>query len=379
MAFINKFAHFLGVKGIAEPLVRKDIKESTQQLQEMYHLALKVKRDEKREEIFKDMLFFQLGHDGEKAVIFELKNSYIPMIILHDIRLEAANRSAQIDFILITHEFIMILETKKLSGDIEITAEGEFIRRLRNHHGRGYRQEGIYSPVVQNERHIDLVKQMLVGAGIIKNIPILSTVVIANPKSIINRKKASESISRQIIKIDQLNAHIKKNIGSRNEMQEETMSNIYKYLLGKHTPKQYNLMEKYSIEINELNNCPNPSIEDTAEFMKEYKKRVFGEMKDASSEVKRVLSPDTKRVAVNESPQDGRDAGVAIRGKLKSYRLARSKQEGVPPYYIFSDAELELLMNGRPKTIGELGKMKGFGPKKLEKYGQDIINIINFK
>jgi hypothetical protein len=54
-------------------------------------------------------------------VYFELKNSFIPMLCLHDIRLEYNDYIAQFDFILITCKFIYVLETKKLNGDIEIT------------------------------------------------------------------------------------------------------------------------------------------------------------------------------------------------------------------------------------------------------------------
>ena len=48
------------------------------------------------------------------------------MLCFHDIRLEYNDYVAQFDFIVITTKFIYVLETKKLSGDIEVNSDGRF-------------------------------------------------------------------------------------------------------------------------------------------------------------------------------------------------------------------------------------------------------------
>ena len=62
--------------------------------------------------------------------------------------------------------------------------------------------------------------------------------------------------------------------------------------------------------------------------------------------------------------------------ELKSYRLKMSRQENIKPYYIYNDKQLTELINKSPKSIDELKQISGFGEKKAEKYGNDIISIL---
>jgi len=62
---------------------------------------------------------------------------------------------------------------------------------------------------------------------------------------------------------------------------------------------------------------------------------------------------------------------------LKSYRLKTSREEGIKPYFIFNNAEMEELIKINPRTKTELLRVRGFGEKKIEKYGDAILNILN--
>ena len=64
----------------------------------------------------------------------------------------------------------------------------------------------MYSPIVQNERHINVLKEILKDKlGYKKNLNrIESLVVIANPSTIINKKYAPSNIANKIIRNDQL-------------------------------------------------------------------------------------------------------------------------------------------------------------------------------
>ena len=64
------------------------------------------------------------------------------MICLHDIRIEDGDYAAQLDFVVITHKYIMILETKKLNGDILINECGDFIRSIKNNYSKGTKKRG---------------------------------------------------------------------------------------------------------------------------------------------------------------------------------------------------------------------------------------------
>ena len=95
------------------------------------------------------------GLIGEKNIAFELSNSGMPMYILHDIHLELEDLSAQIDYIVVTKKVIYVIECKNLIGNITIDRDGNFIRDF-VFGGRKIR-EGIYSPITQNQRHLEAV------------------------------------------------------------------------------------------------------------------------------------------------------------------------------------------------------------------------------
>ena len=62
---------------------------------------------------------------------------------------------------------------------------------------------------------------------------------------------------------------------------------------------------------------------------------------------------------------------------MPSLRLVFSRKEGIKPYYIFNNTQLEEIIAMRPKTVGELMQVKGFAEIKCQKYGNDIIEILN--
>lgn len=62
--------------------------------------------------------------------------------------------------------------------------------------------------------------------------------------------------------------------------------------------------------------------------------------------------------------------------KLKSFRLSVSKLEGVLPYMILSANTLKEISGRYPLDEEQLKDIGGIGPVKIDKYGEDIINII---
>ncbi|MFT8352303.1 HRDC domain-containing protein [Clostridium saccharoperbutylacetonicum] len=54
-----------------------------------------------------------------------------------------------------------------------------------------------------------------------------------------------------------------------------------------------------------------------------------------------------------------------------------SKEENLKPFMVFTNQELDLIVENKPKNDGELMKIRGFGIKKVEKYGEAILKIIN--
>lgn len=171
-----------------------------------------------KDKIDEQIAIAEAGLKGENQIAFELKNSGMDMLIMHDLYLEKNGLSAQIDFLVITRKHIFVIECKNLYGNIEIDEKGNFIR----HRGQGkfYRKEGFTSPVSQNERHLNILKEIrreyknnFVTQGLFDKLfpqTYRSIVVLANPKTILNDSKAPEDIRKVVIRLDQLVAYIKK-------------------------------------------------------------------------------------------------------------------------------------------------------------------------
>ena len=68
--------------------------------------------------------------------------------------------------------------------------------------------------------------------------------------------------------------------------------------------------------------------------------------------------------------------GLDLFAKLRELRTKLAKQEGVPPYVIFSDKTLVELCIKLPQTEKELLSVSGIGEYKAEKYGDAFLKSI---
>ena len=314
---------------LKQPVFYKSDSDSLKQLERLKQLHATASEQHKPQ-IERDMKLLSYGILGEENVAFELNNSYLPLIALHDLRLEYEGLSAQIDYLIITPKLCLIVECKNLFGNITIKQNGDFIREL-NYNGKRYK-EGIYSPMTQNTRHLEMVKR--IGSDSKKNGLLRasfekyfddnykSVIVLANPKTIINTKSAPKVMNGQIIRSDQLIAHIKKldkeskNLASSEKQMYQQADFFMRY--HKENPKDY--AGKYVHE---------PLVEDT------------------------------------EIYQD-----------LKRYRYETSQAEGVKAFQVFTNAQLTDVITKMPRTLEELKQVTGFGNVRVDRYGANILAII---
>ena len=61
---------------------------------------------------------------------------------------------------------------------------------------------------------------------------------------------------------------------------------------------------------------------------------------------------------------------------LKAKRMELAREQGVPPYVIFHDSTLLEILNQRPVTLTELGKINGVGQAKLLRYGEAFLQVV---
>ncbi|HEX8250742.1 MAG TPA: HRDC domain-containing protein [Pyrinomonadaceae bacterium] len=61
---------------------------------------------------------------------------------------------------------------------------------------------------------------------------------------------------------------------------------------------------------------------------------------------------------------------------LKQWRNDRASQDGLPPYMIAQNESLMQIAAARIETIEDFLGIKGFGEKRVQKYGEEILNIL---
>jgi DNA helicase II / ATP-dependent DNA helicase PcrA len=62
---------------------------------------------------------------------------------------------------------------------------------------------------------------------------------------------------------------------------------------------------------------------------------------------------------------------------LRAWRTDVARRQKVPPYVVMSDAHLKGIAERRPTTMRELAACPGIGPLKLERYGEDILAVLD--
>ncbi|WP_433241095.1 DNA helicase RecQ [Streptosporangium sp. CA-135522] len=76
------------------------------------------------------------------------------------------------------------------------------------------------------------------------------------------------------------------------------------------------------------------------------------------------------------APADLPEEAVAVFERLRAWRSATAKEQGVPAYVIFHDATLREIATGAPSSLEELGQVSGVGENKLVKYGRQILDAL---
>jgi ATP-dependent DNA helicase RecQ len=87
-----------------------------------------------------------------------------------------------------------------------------------------------------------------------------------------------------------------------------------------------------------------------------------------------VIDPAVPPPEIRTSPDENVDEGLVER--LRAWRLERSREDGVPAYVVLHDATLRELAATRPGTAGELAGVKGLGPVKVERYGEELLAVV---
>ena len=251
---------------IKEPVILKQDSSASVQLERLQQMYSEVTNVKVKAMLEHDINLVNAGILGENTILFELQNSHLPLFVLHDLYLVYQGLSSQIDFLVITKGRNFVIECKNLYGNITVDSSGSFIRTAWN------RKEGIYSPITQSQRHLELIKQIrsnekgnfLIKALFERNFyeNYRSVVVLANPKTVLNAQTAPKEIREHVIRADQLIQYIK-NVNSESgavTSSEEDTEELANFFLCQHKPAETDYLEKYRKILSSIDPSDETSI-----------------------------------------------------------------------------------------------------------------------
>ena len=320
-----------------DPIFLKETSDAYEQLEQLKTL-MPALNEEGQRIIKRDISLLEYGIRGEENILFELKNSHLPIIVLRDINLEHNGLTSQIDFLVFTRKICFVVECKNLYGNVTVDNRGEFRRTIKI--GNQTIKESIYSPVTQNQRHFDLIWEILLSGEenflkrkfnemIIDN-SYKPVVVFANPKGILNVRYAKKELKEKVIRADALVQYM-----------IETHSNSALPSLSKKEKMEW------------ATNILSFHKEKTVDYFAKYEK--YKIMDKAS------------QISIEETQ---------MYKKLREFRLVTSRKEKIEAYHIFNNKQLLELVTKLPKIEKDLKMINGFDEMKISKYGKGIIQII---
>jgi superfamily II DNA helicase RecQ len=83
-------------------------------------------------------------------------------------------------------------------------------------------------------------------------------------------------------------------------------------------------------------------------------------------DVKQAANAWKKEIAESDFP---------LFNRLRDWRSERCKKEGIPPYLIFTNQQLALIVKKKPQSLSELVQIEGIGRGKSDRYGVDVLAI----
>lgn len=289
------------------------------------------------DDLLSELYIIKKGLDGENEIAYQLKKAHIGMYVLRDVKVKFEDLTAQIDYVVITPVYTYYIECKNLVGNITITEKGDFIREL-TINGKKVKK-GMYSPLRQVEAQREVLRKIwekktsLIGKILnSKNFEYYRKVlvVVANPETILNTSRAPKNMKYKILRADALVKQIEYDLNHRKKDE---------YLYSKKN------MEKEAQMYLDL------SLKEEVNYYD------FYEQKYCQS-VKNSLTDNLKE-------------------RLTELRKSRSMDMKIPAYYIFTNDELDKIVELRPKTIEELSAANILTPIKVKTHGSVIIAEIN--
>jgi ATP-dependent DNA helicase RecQ len=98
---------------------------------------------------------------------------------------------------------------------------------------------------------------------------------------------------------------------------------------------------------------------------------------DGSRQVMLRREPERRaKVAKQRAGVELPDGARGLFEKLREWRAGVAREQGVPAYIVFGDATLRGIAVTKPTSLEQLGTISGVGEKKLEAYGDGVLEVV---
>jgi len=88
-------------------------------------------------------------------------------------------------------------------------------------------------------------------------------------------------------------------------------------------------------------------------------------------------APDDEPVVSDDGLSVADDYDEVLFDHLRDWRAQQASDQEIAPYMVAHDATLKELARRQPQSIPQLSAVKGFGPMKIEKYGAELLTLVN--
>lgn len=189
------------------------------------------------------------GIKGESALTFPLK--FLPgedISIFHNPRLPDGNDYFEIDKLLLSKQYILMLEVKNWYGTLYFDGDRQVIRV-----GDDGREEGLPNPIIQVKLQRHRLQKWLRMYNF-PHVPILYFVVISFPSTIIKPLFPQSTVPNEVIYSKSLPFHIheQNHIYTNQVLDQRTFQQIFDRIQADHTPSKADVLKKFGISKNEL-------------------------------------------------------------------------------------------------------------------------------
>ena len=97
---------------------------------------------------------------------------------------------------------------------------------------------------------------------------------------------------------------------------------------------------------------------------------------DVKNKYAQALTKHSHSTTENSNIQHLSPADTQLLNALKEKRMELANQIGAPAYCIATNRSLENIVERKPTTLDELKTVFGFGPQKVERYGDALIEVV---